>query len=149
MTYRASTVRLRNGAILAVGPRPPMGSAVARGGFHMLVLSAESYQPPASRFPGVHVLHVPLNDDGRPMTNAERAAARRAAGIVVRELARGHHVLVTCEQGRNRSALVAAIALVLTGQQRPRAIATLRRMRTNALTNQDFERMLQREDLTG
>jgi protein-tyrosine phosphatase len=147
-SYRASTTRLPNGAVLAVGPKPPTGSAVARGGFQMLVLCAIEYQPPASKFPGVYVLHVPLTDHGAAMTSIERTLARRAARIVAKELSRGHNVLVTCRQGRNRSALVAAIALVQLGMSRPRSISHLRRMRFQALANKDFERMVAREDLS-
>ena len=149
MTLRASTTRLPNGAVLAVGPKPPTGASVAQSGYYMLVLAAIGYQPAASRFPGVHVLYAPLNDNGAQMTAYERRVAIHAARIVARELARGHNVLVTCEQGRNRSGLVAALALVFLGYARPRSVATIRRMRMQALTNQDFARMVEREDLTG
>lgn len=148
MTYRASTLRLPNGAVLAVGPKPPVGSAVGRGGFQVLVLCAIGYQPPAGRFPGVYVIHAPLTDHGAAMTSIERTLAKRAARIVARELARGRNVLVTCEQGRNRSALVAAIALVLLGSPRPKAVQQLRRMRFQALANRDFARMVEQEDLS-
>ena len=148
MSYRASTLRLPNGAVLAVGPKPPVGSAVGRGGFQVLVLCAIGYQPPAARFPGAIVLHVPLTDHGAAMTSIERVLARRAGRIVARELSRGHNVLVTCEQGRNRSALVAALALVYLGYPRVGAIAMLRRMRPFALANRDFAKMIEREGLS-
>lgn len=85
-------------------------TAVRDAGMTALVLLAEEYQPDASRFPGVEVIHAPMDDSS--VTPELWATANRAADAVVRYL--GSHdqsVLVTCYEGRNRSGLVCALAL--------------------------------------
>jgi len=75
----------------------------------MIVLCAKEYQPPSSLFPGVRrVLHAPMTDDEAP-ENFDVALA--AAERIHKEWKRGHTILITCMMGRNRSALVAVLAL--------------------------------------
>ena len=44
------------------GSQPPLGSVVAEHGFDVLVLCAVEWQPDASEFTGVEVLHAPFDD---------------------------------------------------------------------------------------
>jgi len=82
---------------------------LAKSGFNVLVLCAQEIQPRSPNFPGVLVVHAPI-DDARPSAE-EQQTIRNAATIVAGYLKEGRRVLVTCAQGRNRSAVVAAMAL--------------------------------------
>ncbi len=130
-----------------VVPNLFMGSRVPPGRLRdvdLVVFCAEEYQPPAELFPGVTVLHAPLNDDGSPMTALEKLVSLRASSVVARALARGQKVLVTCWQGRNRSGLVTALALRRRGYPVDRAMGLVRRARGSyALSNQHFVRFLE------
>lgn len=94
----------------------------------------------------MRVIHCPLPDG--PLTRSEEQAAFEAARLVVKALKRGDHVLVTCAMGRNRSALIAALALhKLTGKPGAwcaRFVRERRRDRegTPALDNRHFVRLL-------
>lgn len=120
---------------LYVGSLPPLGDALSRGGFQVLVLCAQpdeyarlygSYDRALFlQFSGLKVLRAPLDDQwpkayqpenlGRP-TEPELMAAYEAAAQMAIAIHRGQRVLVTCMKGRNRSAFVAALALQrLTG----------------------------------
>lgn len=120
---------------LAQGSAPPL---TARLPFDVVVLAAEEYQP---ELPGYAVLRVPL-DDGPPpdaVTHARILAAARAVAAHVRA---GRRVLVTCWMGRNRSGVVAGLALRELGLPGWRAAERVRRARDGALTNQHFYRMV-------
>jgi protein-tyrosine phosphatase len=99
---------------ILLGSAPATGAEAARIGVDVLVLCAKEYQPRQAEFPGIKlVLHAPMSDDGDP-DNFDVAMA--AAESVVREWRRGRTILITCLLGRNRSALVATLALFfLTG----------------------------------
>ncbi len=128
---------------LAQGGKPPTGSHVKRAGFDMLILCAEEYQPPAAMFSGIEVVHAPNDDPDRQPTRAELAIASAAAGRAARWVLRGKSVLVTCQQGRNRSGLVSALALhYMTGMDGEMAALCVRARRKNALTNKWFWREL-------
>jgi protein-tyrosine phosphatase len=119
------------------GSRPPQGKEIADAGFDVLVLTAMEYQPPSEAFPGVRVLHTPL-DDAEP-TAVERSMAFGASAAVAEALKRGKRVLVTCQMGLNRSGWVVARALQLGGVSRRESIAMVRRARGSmALCNDDF-----------
>ena len=125
---------------LWVGSAPPMGSGVSRA-FDCLVLAAVEYQLDPAFFRGVEVLAAPLNDDGTPITMEEMATAVRAAGRVISWLAAGKRVLVTCHMGRNRSGLIAALALCMGPGKVPSeaAVAAVRAARgPAALSNGHF-----------
>lgn len=131
-----TAVRLPNGALFAIGPRPPRGPHVARVGYHVLILTADTYQPPASDFPGCRVVRVGVPDDRyRPLSSAQRAALHSAADYAARKLAAGKSVLFTCEMGLNRSSTLAAMTLVRLGAPKRKAIAMVRCMRAGALNN--------------
>lgn len=130
---------------LWVGAAPPPGGYSDR--FDVIVFTADEYQPPASMFPGIRVRHFPFDDSGRP-TDRDLETAWAAAEAVARDLRRGQRVLVTCRMGRNRSALVAALALYLITEA-PGAdiLALVRDRRTDAvgvqaLANRTFQAYL-------
>ena len=127
---------------LYVGSKPPPGRHT---GVDTIVLAAVEYQPPASSFPGVEVIHAPLDDaPGRPMTEDEIALATKTAARVARRLRVGRRVLVTCALGLNRSALVAALAMhEIYGMDAEEIIKRLRDARGMwSLSNPNFERLL-------
>lgn len=127
---------------LFVGSKPPLGR---HEGVDVIVLAAMEYQPAADRFPGVEVLHAPLDDDPtRSMRQDEIALATKAAESVARRLRAGKRVLSTCAMGLNRSALIAAIAMHdVYGMDANEIVARLRRARGAwALSNPNFEKLL-------
>jgi hypothetical protein len=128
---------------LFVGSVPPPD--VGAHGFDAVVLCAEEHQYPAHRFPGVEVLHAPLDDaPWRPMTRREVTIALAAARRVAALLAAGKRVLVTCAAGLNRSALVAGLAMrILLRVGGVAAIGAIRAARsTCALCNERFVDLL-------
>lgn len=127
---------------LFVGSRPSPGR---HDDIDVIVLMAEEYQPPAELFPGVEVIHAPIDDDpSRPMRPDEIATAVRAGRRVARRLRAGKRVLSSCAMGLNRSSLVAALAMhEVYGMS---ADAIIRRIRAArgpwALSNPNFERLI-------
>jgi hypothetical protein len=97
---------------LWMGSAPPIGLGV-RQHFDCVVLCAMEYQLPPECFPGVEVIHAPMNDDGTPMTAEEMEIAVRTAGKVISRLVNKQRVLSTCRAGRNRSGIVCALALCM------------------------------------
>jgi len=113
---------------LFMGSVPPTGTEVAQSGFSLLVLCAlpseyrhvyssklklqTNPQDIRSLFPGVRVIVVSLDDNfiTKP-SKEEQLRAIQAASEVSKAVRAGQKVLVTCMQGRNRSGLVAALAL--------------------------------------
>lgn len=125
--------------LLAQGSAPPPEAQLP---FDVLVLCAREYQPPASYFPGVEVLHVPLDDSGPPPTTDEVRLAVLAGKRVCHLLRKGKRVLVTCAMGRNRSGLVSGLALINCGASSSRAIDAIKQARANALSNAYFREIL-------
>jgi hypothetical protein len=93
-----------------IGPLPPPGTTLQERGVDVLVLCAKEHQD-AALYPGVEVFHCPMSDDGTAPTREEMELAIYTGLRVSRRLAVGKRVLVTCQMGINRSALVSAIAL--------------------------------------
>lgn len=123
------------------GPIPPTGGRLDREGFQVLVLAAREFQPRAERFPGVKVMHAPLND-ARP-TLPEVGIAMSAAKTVAAHLRRGDRVLVTCAAGLNRSGWIVAEALIQLGHRSDAAVKAVRRARgPKALSNPFFVALL-------
>ena len=92
-------------------------------------------QPPSRNYPGVRVLHAPM-DDGNLIP---LATAGQAASWVVGEILSGRRTLVTCQQGRNRSGLVVSLALwMLTRQPGVACVRRLLAVRPSALANSTF-----------
>ena len=129
---------------LFIGSRPPPGRYRWLG---VIALCAQEYQPPSYAFPGVAVLHVPLDDvPSRPMYDTEVALAISNARTVSRYLHTGQRVLVTCAMGLNRSALVAALAMQQAfGMSAEEVVGQIRETRSSlALSNPNFVRLIQR-----
>lgn len=127
---------------LFVGSKPAPGR---HEGIDTIVLAALEYQPPADQFPGAEVIHVPLDDaPGRSMYETEIIDATKAAARVARRLRAGRRVLVTCQMGLNRSALIAAIAMHdVYGMGAEEIITRLRRARGMwSMSNPNFEKLL-------
>lgn len=113
---------------LWVGGVPTDPAAVDKK-FNALVLCAKEYQDvfPQHLYPTTDLILAPLDDD-KP-SNTEKYYALRAALAVRKHLDEGHEVLVTCAAGVNRSALVAALAMML-GKDTPKsAIDSIRKKR--------------------
>ena len=120
--------------LLAQGSAPPPVSGIP---FDVIVLSAMEYQPD---LPGYRVLHVPL-DDGPPPDKTTRMRIRRAAREIADRVRAGQRVLVTCWQGRNRSGVLAGLAMVDLGVPPIQAVGRIRRLR-DGLTNVHFRAMV-------
>lgn len=117
-----------------------MGSKLReRHGITLLVLAAKEFQPPAEKFSGVRVLHIPLDDDPRkPPTEAESRGIHEVGHEVAREVKRGGKALVTCAVGLNRSGLVSATALRFLGMTGRAAADFVQAAREGALSNPSF-----------
>ncbi len=93
------------------------------------------------------MLHAPFRDSHEVMTKQEKIIAIGAGQKVAKWLGRGETVLSTCWMGRNRSALVAGLAL-LTAHPKLRvheAISLIRAARgAEALSNPQFVDLLNR-----
>ncbi len=127
---------LTSNKLLAQGSRPPVG---VRLPFDVIVLAAWEYQP---EMPGYEVMHVPLDDEfEEPVTAEDRTRIQGAARTVARRVRAGRRVLVTCHQGRNRSGVIAGLALVKLGMARNQAVRVIRTLR-NGLTNPHFYAMV-------
>lgn len=95
---------------LWIGGYPPEGGYLESIGVDVLVLCAAELQD-AHRFPGVNVVQVPLHDSVLERDAPDMRAVYRAARAAARAWHEGKRVLITCAQGRNRSALVASYVL--------------------------------------
>ncbi len=127
------------------GSRPPQGGELQARGVDVLVLCALEYQPFDAYFPGVKVLRVRLDDSGVPMSEREWEDAQVISLDVAMLVAQGKRVLVTCQQGRNRSGLVVALTMHrLTGQSGAACVRHIQRLRHKALENEWFVAALER-----
>jgi protein-tyrosine phosphatase len=130
---------------LSVGSAPTDGRALGRS-FTRIYLCATDWQPELADFPG-RVRRRPFRDTAQP-TRREVILVFKIAGEVASDLARGETVLVTCAMGRNRSALVCALALsFLTGESAMALGRFVQRRRidpagVHALQNPAFWRIL-------
>jgi protein-tyrosine phosphatase len=104
---------------LWMGSAPPTGTTLHSAGFDVLVLAATEYQPRSRELYGIEVIHVPLLDVDRPLGSETRRAICSAASMVAQRVRRGKRVLVTCAAGRNRSGVIAAVALAKLAQITP------------------------------
>lgn len=130
--------------LLWIGGRPPEGVDLSQYGFGLLMLCSDTYQPPDTDFPGVRILRRPFLD--RPFSVQPKAQALAlAAGEEIHKIMQaGVRCLITCNEGRNRSALVCAIALAEGGMNPAAAGLLIRDRRLGALTNMDFRGLLDR-----
>jgi protein-tyrosine phosphatase len=95
----------------------------------MLVLAADTNQPPDSEYPGVRVIRPRLLDDGSETPEHVAKRACPYARLVWAERRRGGKVLSTCEWGYNRSAIVAGLSMRMDGMSVDEVVRRLRRGR--------------------
>lgn len=131
------TYLLTNGR-LAQGSAPPSNAQLP---FDVIVLAAKEYQDqgPKARvtLPGYEIIRAPLDDSGPPPTLVEKAIIRRSAREVAQRVRAGKRVLVTCIQGRNRSGVIAGLALVELGLSPANVVERIRALR-DGLANPYF-----------
>ena len=149
----ASTVYVDGrGTRLMLGSFPPAGPDLAVLGIRRLALCAFELQRPPEDYPGVGLYHVPMDDTEDVDKLVRVGTFRHAIGgaiAVARAVRRGRTTLSTCRQGRNRSALVAGLALrMLTNWSGDMVVEWLRRHRPHVavLTNECFVRCLCRRE---
>lgn len=137
---------------LHVGSAPPPGDYSEQ--FDVIYLVGD-YQPhmngtPLTEiFPNVAVRSMPFDDTQKPTPHDVKMMAR-VAQLMAKDLADGKRVLSSCRMGRNRSALVAALALKnlfpreLSGKRAYELVRSRRvdRVGIRALANPTFARLL-------
>lgn len=108
-----------------------------------LVLTALEHQ--SNQYSGPRtILHVPLNDDGSPITKHEVRLALQASKEVTRRLRKNERVLITCHMGKNRSGLITALTLINLGSSADNAVQIVRKARgQSALGNRYFYDLVQ------
>jgi hypothetical protein len=126
---------------LWVGAKPPFDRPLPD--FDVLVLCAQELQPTVLGFQG-RVIRVPLPDSH--LTDAEAMRAIHGSKLVAQSIVDGKRVLVTCQAGWNRSALIASLALArVTRMSGDELIAHMKAKRhPNALSNPHFQEILRR-----
>lgn len=134
--FDASRITLR----LWQGADPPQGSFLRRMNVDVLVLCAFERQHDAKHFPGLVVVHAPMDDGEVVPVDTAMEASRIAAQHHVK----GERILVCCHQGLNRSGLVTALTLRrLTGASGRRCVEKVQAARPWALCNDVFKRYLE------
>lgn len=116
-----------------------------RGEYELFSMKTGLALPAPRGYP--RVVHAPNDDSECPLTGSQATIACQAARIVAKHYIDGKKILVSCMQGRNRSGLVSALAIVaITGMTGGEACAMVRERRkgAQALTNDHFVRFLER-----
>lgn len=117
------------------GSDPPKGSVLQELGFHTLALCAQEHQYPSKFYPGLRVLHAPLDDSFYVPADEAMSAAR----VLADEHRVGRKVLVVCHMGLNRSGLVSALTLWhLSGRAGADCLGCVQARRPGALFNPAF-----------
>ncbi len=126
---------------LWIGGVPPFDRPLPD--FDVLVLCAQELQPRQVGFQG-QTIRIPLPDAA--LDNPDLRRALIGGRQVAEALAQGRRVLVTCAQGRNRSALVAGLAMGLRYRMTADQVVTMirARRRPDCLTNTHFVGYLER-----
>lgn len=128
---------------LYVGAAPRSMSDLPKDA-ELLVLTANEWQPESTKFPGVRVHRVPLDDVEDPLSPHDYARILSAASVAASVLRDGRVVVSTCAMGLNRSQLVAGMAMRMLGMSSRETIAALRQARgPRSLSNQVFARIVQ------
>ncbi len=123
---------------LSQGSRPRTGEVVVRHGYDVLALCELQWQPRGERFPGVRVVHIPI-DDENPLRAETVWTARRGAKMVADHMRIGRRALVCCHAGLNRSGLVCALVLrELLGLPGAKCREMVQACRPGALFNSAF-----------
>lgn len=120
--------------------------------------SGDGMEAPCRDRDGVY--HLPIDDvdsDTLVMPDATARLVEVATKAVIEQLHQSKTVLLTCVEGRNRSALVAALAMVRMGMDPWAALELVRNgrepyfirpdspVRRHVLTNRTFEKWLLRQ----
>ncbi len=118
------------------GSDPPGGPYLRDLKVDTLVLCARELQHDPREFPGVKVIHAPMDDANVVPVRIAMDAATAAA----RDHKRGKRVLVCCAMGLNRSGLVTALIIWLRSGRIPgwEAVQQVQQRREEALGNQWF-----------
>lgn len=125
---------------LWIGAEPPFDRNIAK--VDVLVLCAQEIQPERMAFEG-RVIRCPIPDDY--LSEDQQRLVVKSALDVARAVSGGDRALVTCAMGRNRSALVAGLALgQLTTMSGKQVIAHVQKHRARALYNLHFKSLLER-----
>lgn len=124
---------------LWVGSQPPFDRDLPD--FDMLVLCAQELQPAHVEFHG-RVVRCPVPDG--VLEPRQIARVLMTSRAVAQALAAGQRVLVTCQAGINRSALVASLALArVTRMSAEELVVLMRRARNpQALFNPHFREII-------
>jgi hypothetical protein len=125
--------------LLYFGAAAPEDEVVAAG-FGAMVIASELAEFDAGQYSALKVMHVELKDTGEPLDEAAGAEALGAALFAVRQAAGNVPTLICSPSGRNRAALVAALALRLTSAAGAKqAVRAVRDASPNALDNPFLE----------
>ena len=126
----------KNRATICMGRDRDAFDAVHGKRFDLVLFCAKEFGPPPQALNEAKVArarralayHCPLSD--AVLTRDEAFLASRASALVANAFLKGKEVLVTCMEGRNRSALVVALALHhLSGEGGGAAIRAVRQRR--------------------
>ena len=120
---------------LWIGSKPPLDCDLTN--VDVLVLCAAEFQPDRMAFHGA-IWRCPIPDD--VLDKSEMRGVMKASAAVAKAIVEGKRVLVTCQMGLNRSALVIALALhQLTTMSGEQIVSHIRKHRgQNALFNPWF-----------
>lgn len=120
---------------LWIGSKPPVDRNLSN--IDVVVLCAAEFQPERMTFHGA-IWRCPIPDDA--LDPPQLHAVLKTSVAVAKSIVDGRRVLVTCQQGRNRSAFVIAFALhqltTMSGEQIVEHIRKHRQM--NSLSNPWF-----------
>ena len=127
---------------LAQGSEPPLGRGLYPTFTVSVFCAQELVKQTSAAFPDVVVIKVHL-DDAKPSKEEVYRALMTSYTLASRMRAnRKERVLITCQQGRNRSGLVSALTLMNLGWSADQAITRIRHVRRNALTNRHFVQVI-------
>lgn len=119
------------------------------GPFSYIAFCAQEFQPTSEQFPDIVVHLIPLLDNDDPISPEDAKTLWQHADTLASAWRQGHHILVTCIMGRNRSALLSTLALSRIFRLEPRVVAArVQELRTDptgvsALQNPVFWEFLQ------
>ena len=123
------------------GALPATGPYFASSGFRVLVICAAELCEirTDADYPGTIVLKCPLRDELRPVDDEMWQIIDRTVDAVVSRVNAGSTVLVACQEGKNRSALVTAAAIMkLAHWDGAYAVEHIKRLSPRTFSNEAF-----------